>query len=198
MIRPKVFICHNEVNFRPTEFAIRIVDLIGCTPVIAEKEPKLSRVVSEHVFETMDSCDAVILIATPDEDSPHGKTCSQSVFTELVSLQKSEKFKGRYVVIKEESVAFPKTPMIQIPAYYEFKEPDLSPIAEAILVELGGMKLFRNAYEFYSNDMIIHELTGMLSQLKDAIGQLPKDKADAIIVFIEGFMKGYIKRVREG
>ena len=54
----KIFISHNEVNFGPTEYAIRIIDYIGCIPVIAKKQPKLTRPVSSLVTGTIDLCDA--------------------------------------------------------------------------------------------------------------------------------------------
>lgn len=60
MKKNRIFITHCETNLCPTEYAIEIIFLIGCIPVIAEKEPKLSRTVRNVVYDSMDSCDAVI------------------------------------------------------------------------------------------------------------------------------------------
>ena len=165
MAKPRVFISHCENNFGPTDFAIRIIDLIGCTPVIAEKQPKLSRTVLGLVFDSMNSCDAVIVIATADRDNQSGKEPSQGVLVEIGQLQKTEKFKGKYVIIKEKSVVL--GPMIP-EARYKFNGKDLSPIAEAILIELGSMGLFKNYYELPGSDMrMMYELMDVLSQFRD-------------------------------
>ena len=165
MPRKRVFISHSENNFGPTEYAIRIIDLIGCVPVIAEGEPKLSRTVANLVSDSMDSCDAVVVIATSDRDGTNGKEPSQGVLVEIGQLQTNEKFKtGKYIIIKEESVVM--GPMIP-EARYKFSMSDYAPLAEAILIELGSMDLFRNYYELPGSDLKLHELMETLSQLKD-------------------------------
>lgn len=160
----KVFICHNEVNFGPTDYAIRIIDYIGCIPVIAEKQPKLSKPVRSLVTDSMDSCDATIVIATPDRDGPNGKEPSQSVLVEIGRLQESKKFKERYIIIKEESVML--GPMIP-ETYYKFNNTNYSGIAEAILIELSSMGLFKNYYELPGSEINIHDLLQNLYQLKN-------------------------------
>lgn len=165
MQRKRVFISHNENNFGPTDYAIRIIDLIGCVPVIAEREPKLSRTVASLVSDSMDSCDAVVVIATSDRDGTNGKEPSQGVLVEIGQLQTNEKFKtGKYFIIIEESVVL--GPMIP-EARYKFSMSDYAPLAEAILIELGSMDLFRNYYELLGSDLKLHELMETLSQLKD-------------------------------
>lgn len=165
MQRKRVFISHNKNSFGPTEYAIRIIDLIGCVPVIAEGEPKLSRTVASLVSDSMDSCDAVVVIATPDRDGTNGKEPSQGVLVEIGQLQTNEKFKtGKYFIIIEESVVL--GPMIP-EARYKFSMSDYAPLAEAILIELGSMDLFRNYYDLPGSDLKLHELMETLSQLKD-------------------------------
>ena len=164
MQRKRVFISHSKNNFGPTEYAIRIIDLIGCVPVIAEREPKLSRTVASLVSDSMDSCDAVVVIATSDRDGTNGKEPSQSVLVEIGQLQENEKFTGKYFIIKEESVVL--GPMIP-EARYKFSMSNYAPLAEAILIELGSMDLFRNYYELPGSDLKLHELMETLSQLKD-------------------------------
>ena len=164
MQRKRVFISHSENNFGPTEYAIRIIDLIGCVPVIAEREPKLSRTVASLVFDSRDSCDAVVVIATSDRDGTNGKEPSPGVLVEIGQLQENEKFTGKYFIIKEESVVL--GPMIP-EARYKFSMSNYAPLAEAILIELGSMDLFRNYYELPGSDLKIHELMETLSQLKD-------------------------------
>ena len=144
-----MFISHCENELKPTDYAIRLIDLIGCVPVIAEREPKLSRTVQSLVSDTMDSCDAVVVIATPDRDSTNGKEPSQGVLVEIGQLQQNEKFKGKYFIIKEESVVLGA----MIPeARYKFSMSDHAPIAEALLLELGSMGLFRNYFEIPGSD----------------------------------------------
>ncbi|HEY9247151.1 MAG TPA: hypothetical protein VIO11_09920 [Candidatus Methanoperedens sp.] len=164
MERKKVFISHCETNFDPTAYAISIIDLIGCIPVVAEREPKLSRKVRSLVSDSMDMCDAVIVIATPDRDGSNGKEPSQGVLVEIGQLQKIEKLKDKYVIIKEESVVF--GPMVS-EARYKFTMQNYAPIAEAILIELGSMGLFRNYYAIPGSDLKIHELMEVLSQLRE-------------------------------
>lgn len=164
MGKPRIFISHCESNFEPTDYAIRIVDAIGCVPVVAEKEPKLSRIVRSLAYDTLESCDAAVVIATPDSDSALGKSPSQGVLVEIGRIQSLDAFKGKYVIIQEESVVL--SPMIP-EARYKFKMGNYGPLAEAILVELGSMGLFRNYYEIPGSDMQIHELMDTLSQLKE-------------------------------
>ncbi len=144
MPKKKVFVSHCEGELKPTDYAIRIIDLIGCVPVIAEREPKLSRNVLSLVSDTMDSCDAVVVIATPDRDGTNGKEPSQGVLVEIGQLQQNGKFEGKYFILKEESVVL--GPMIP-EARYKFNMSDHAPIAEALLLELGSMGLFRNYFE---------------------------------------------------
>jgi hypothetical protein len=112
----------------------------------------------------MDSCDAVIVIATPDDDSPMGKTPSQAVSVEIGRIQEIKKFENRYVIIKEETVKFGS----MIPeVYYKFTMNDYGPIAEAILIELGSMGLFKNHYELRGSELQIQELMETLVKLRD-------------------------------
>jgi hypothetical protein len=164
MPKKKVFISHCEDEFKPTDYAVRIIDLIGCVPVIAEREPKLSRNVRSLVSDTMDSCDAVVVIATPDRDGTNGKEPSQGVLVEIGQLQQNKRFKDKYLIIKEESVIL--GPMIP-EARYKFSMSNYAPIAEALLLELGSMGLFRNYFEIPGSDNKIHELMETLFQLKE-------------------------------
>lgn len=180
MPKKKVFVSHCEGELNPTDYAIRLIDLIGCVPVIAEREPKLSRNVLSLVSDTMDSCDAVVVIATPDRDGTNGKEPSQGVLVEIGQLQQNGKFKGKYFIIKEESVAL--GPMIP-EARYKFSMSDYGPIAEALLIELGSMGLFRNYFEIPGSDNKIHELMETLSQFKELgkKGALKKEQFNEII-----------------
>lgn len=180
MSKKKVFVSHCENEIKPTDYAIRLIDLIGCVPVIAEREPKLSRNVLSLVSDTMDSCDAVVVIATPDRDNTNGKEPSQGVLVEIGQLQQNEKFKGKYFIIKEESVVL--GPMIP-EARYKFSMLNYAPIAEALLLELGSMGLFRNYFEIPGSDNKIHELMETLSQLKELgkKGALKKEQFSEII-----------------
>jgi Predicted nucleotide-binding protein containing TIR-like domain len=165
-MKPKIFISHCERNFGPTDFAMRIIRDLGCVPIIAEEQPKLSRDIRSLVKSSMDSCDAVIVIATPDSDSPTGKTPSQSVSQEIGWIQENKKFKNRYVILKEKSVKL--GPMIQ-EGYYPFIMSDYGPIAEAILIELGSMGLFKNYYELKGSEFQILELLETLVKLRDLV-----------------------------
>ena len=179
MSKPRIFISHSDTNFPPTDYAIRIIDLIGCIPVIAEREPKISRTVQTLVFDSMDTCDAVVVIATPDRDGPNGKEPSQGVLVEIGQLQISDKFRGKYFIIKEKSVVL--GPMIP-EARYQFENGNYSPIAEAILIELNSMGLFSNYYALPGSDMELHTLMETLSQLRDLIkkGLINKDQTKEI------------------
>ncbi len=164
MGKPKIFISHCEKNFDPTDYAIRMIDLIGCIPVIAETTPKLSRPVLSLVNDSMYSCDAAVVIATPDVNGARKKEPSQGVLVEIGKLQEHSKLKGKYVIIKEENVTL--GPMIP-EARYKFSLKDYSPIAEAILIELGAMGFFKNYYELPGSELQMHELMSVLTNLKE-------------------------------
>ena len=194
MNRPRVFISHCEKNFKPTAFAIGIIDLIGCIPVIAEKAPKKSRPVSSLVFDTIDSCDAALVIATPDTNGSSGKSPSQSVTVEIGNLQIMERLKGKYFIVKEESVnlgaMIPET-------HYKFSGSDYAPIAEAILIELGSMGLFRNYYELPGSDLKLHELMETLSQLRN-MSSSGVVKKEIIQTAVEDIIKNTVENIMQG
>lgn len=180
MAEPRIFISHSETNFSPTDYAIRIIDLLGCIPVIAEQQPKLSRPVQNLVCDTMDSCDAAIVIATPDRDGPYGKEPSQGVLWEMGRLKDHPKLKNRYIIIKEKSVSL--GPMIPA-ATYEFEDGNYSPIAEAILIELNSMGLFSNYYSLPGSDIKeLQTLMEIFSKLRDLIKKriITKDMVEKI------------------
>jgi hypothetical protein len=194
MVKPRIFISHCETNFAPTDYAIRVIDLIGCSPVIAELQPKLSRTVPGLVSDSMDSCDAVVVIATPDRDGKSGKEPSQSVLVEIGQLQKIPKFKGKYIIIKEETVVLSS----MIPEVrYKFDTSDLSSIAEAILIELGSMGLFSNYYALPGSELKIHELMETLSQLRD-LGAKGALKPDIFKDSIEDLIRKTVENLTMG
>ena len=193
-MKPRIFISHCERNFGPTDFAIRIIDALGCIPVIAETQPKLSRNIGSLVKSSMDSCDAVIVIATPDDDSPKGKTPSQAVSVEIGRIQEIKKFENRYVIIKEETVKFGS----MIPeVYYKFTMNDYGPIAEAILIELGSMGLFKNHYELRGSELQIQELMETLVKLRDLF-QSKLLKEEGLKEVIDELSKRMIEVVKRG
>lgn len=164
MPKPRIFISHSENNRGPTDFTIKILHYLGCIPVIAEDLPRSNFSVPALVADTMDSCDAVIVIATPDTGDKDAKNPSQGVLIEIGQLQKSEKFQGKYFIIKEESVAL--SPMIP-ESRYKFSDNNYGPIAEAIIIELTSMGFLKNYYELKGSDLKIHELMETLDQLRE-------------------------------
>jgi hypothetical protein len=194
MKRPRIFISHCEKSFGPTDYAIRIIDLIGCVPVIAETQPKLSRTVPSLVSGTLDSCDGAVVIATPDVKGESGWGPSQGVVLEIRDLQKTDKFEGKYFIIKEESVSF--SPMIP-EARYKFPMNDYAPLSEAILLETGGMGFFRNYYELPGSDLNLHELMETLDSIK---GLLKKGllKDEQINHMVKKLTKDLIEKLKQG
>ena len=164
MTKPRIFISHSERNFGPTDYAIRIIDLLGCIPVIAETQPKMSRPVRSLVQDSMDTCDAVIVILTPDIEDGDKKSPSQGPLVEIGQLQKHEKLKDRYVIIKEKTVTL--GPMIP-EARYSFEMGDYGPIAEAILIELSAMGLYSNYYSMEGSEYGLHELMKLINEIND-------------------------------
>jgi hypothetical protein len=79
------------------------------------------------------------------------------------------------VIIKEETVKF--GPMIP-EVYYKFSMNNFGPIAEAILIELGSMGLFKNHYELRGSELQIQELMETLAKLRDLFqSNLLKDES---------------------
>jgi hypothetical protein len=145
---------------------MRLLHYLGCIPVIAENMPRSTRTIPDIVNASMDSCDAVIVIATADLDEAHNSHPSQGVLIELGILKNSEKFKGKYFIIKEDCVNL--SPMIP-DSRYKFTNADFGPIAEAIIIELTSIGLLRNYYELKGSDLKIHELMEYLDQLRDLV-----------------------------
>lgn len=194
MGRKKVFISHCENNFDPTAYAIHIIELVGCIPVVAEREPKLSRDVKTVVYDLMNKCDAVIVIATPDRIGPTGMEPSPGVLMELGHLQENERFKNKYVIIKEESVVLGA---MSSEARYKFTMSDCAPIAEAILIELGSMRLFRNYYELPGSDSNIHELMEIFYQLRE-MGIKKELSPENFERVIEELIRNTVKKLMNG
>jgi hypothetical protein len=173
--KPRIFISHNEKNREPTDYTIRLLRYLGCSPIIAEEMPHFNRTVSNLVDNSMEACDAVIVIATPDMDGTLGKSPSQGVLVEIGKIQNNEKFKGKYFIIKEETVIL--GPMIP-EARYKFSLSNFGPIAEAVLIELGSMGFFKNYYEMKGSELKIHELIETLAQLKELFDKNVFDKQE--------------------
>jgi hypothetical protein len=172
----------------PTNFAMRIVELLGCIPIIAERQPKGSNSVHEVVTNNMNSCDAVIVIATRDQNNGENYSPSNGVSEELGILKNSEKFKNKYFVILEKGVVLSA---MNSTARYSFTSDNLAPLAEAILIELGSMGIFRNYYEMPGSEMEVHKLMETLAALKMTVnnGHLNKDKfKDAVEEIIQQFV----------
>jgi hypothetical protein len=165
--KPRIFISHSEKNREPADYAMRLLAYLGCTPVIAEEIPRSNRTIPDLVNDSMESCDAVIVIVTAEINDSNNSP-SQGVLIELGLLKKSEKFKGRYFIIKEESVTL--SPMIP-DSRYKFSKSNFGPIAEAIIIELTSMGLLRNYYEIKGSDLKIHELMEYLDQLRNLANQ---------------------------
>ena len=172
--KPKIFISHCEKNMGPTDYASRIIDLIGCEPIIAEKMPKGSSSVLDDVKNNLNYCDAVVVIATADQRNGEKFSPSNGVSEELGILKSNEKFKGKFFVIIEDGVVL--SAMNDI-AWYTFSKNNYALIAEAILIELGSMGLFRNYYEMPGSELEIHRLMETLSSLRDLVEkkQIQKD-----------------------
>ena len=164
----------------PTDFAAKIIKLIGCEPVIAEVQPKGSKSVHDVVSDAMNSCDAVIVIATADLQNGEKSSPSSGISEELGILKAPEKLKGKYFVILEQGVVLSAMNSI---ARYSFTKEDLSQIAIAILIELGSMGLFRNYYEMPGSELQIHKLMETLASLKDHVekGHIQKDVYNEVV-----------------
>jgi Predicted nucleotide-binding protein containing TIR-like domain len=165
MEKPKIFISHCQDNFKPTDYAIRIIDALGCTPVIAENQPKLSRPISNLVISTFDKCDIILVIATADlTDKKNGKAPSRGVLQEVGMIKKSKKHKGKYFIVKESGV---NLGAMSSETYYEFSKNNLGTIAEAILIELGSMGAFKNYFELKGSEYKFHEFIESIHSLKE-------------------------------
>lgn len=179
--KPKIFISHCQDNMAPTEYAMRIIRLLGCEPIIAEDQAKGSRTVNEVVVEHMENCDAVIVIATADVKKDENKyTPSSGVIMEIGRLSDSDKFKNRYFIVKEDNVVLSA---MSAENRYSFTAGNFGPIAHAILLELGAMGLFQNYHEMPGSQMQMHTLMETLDSLKKIKnnGHLPREMAEPVI-----------------
>ena len=147
----------------PTEYAMRIIELLGCEPIIAERQPKGSNSVNDVVRNILETCDAAIVIATKDLQNGDTFSPSNGVSVEMGLLETNPKFKSKYFVVIEEGVTLSAMNNM---AWTSFKKNDFGPIATAILVELGSMNLYKNYYEMPGSELEMHKLIETLSQLK--------------------------------
>ena len=195
MSKPRIFLSHSEKCREPTDYAARLLHYLGCIPVIAENMPRGSRTIPDIVNASMDTCDAVIVIATADLDGSSNNP-SQGVLIELGILKGSEKFQGRYFIIKEDVVTL--SPMIP-DSRYKFTSNNFSNIAEAIIIELTSMGLLKNYYELKGSELKIHELMEYLDQLRNlAIEKIlsPEQFKECVENLIRKTVEGIIARVK--
>lgn len=164
MLKPRIFISHCEKNMEATDYAIRIIHALGCTPVIAERVPKKSRSIHLVVRDSMNSCEAVVVIATPDLQNGKKFSPSNGVSGELAILRNGKKWKNRYFVVKEENVVLSA---MSDEARYTFIKGNYSEIAFAIITELDAMNLFKNYYELKGSELKIHDLLDTFHHLKE-------------------------------
>lgn len=195
MGKPRIFIshCQND-NTGPTEYAANLIYLLGCIPVIAEDEPKLAKSVQHMVTDSMNSCDAVLVVATPDNNGGSANVPSPGVLVEIGKMQEIDRFKGRCIVVKEESVSL--TPMVNV-TYYKFSLSDYSNIARALLIELGSMGLFCNYYGLPGSELALHELIEILSQLRDLRQRGALDH-ESFIKSVEDNIRKIVEKITQG
>lgn len=165
MYRPRIFISHCEKKMAPTEYAMRIISLLGCEPVIAERQAKGSKSVNGVVNMGMNSCDAVIVIATADLKNGKKYSPSSGVSLELGKLKNSRKFKSKYFIVKQDNVDLSA---MNEEARYTFSDSNYGPIAEAILIELGSMELYTNSVSLHTGDREISKFIETLFSLRKA------------------------------
>jgi hypothetical protein len=171
--KPKIFVSHCERTPGPTEFSCRLIDLMGCIPVLAEAEPKFTRPVSGVVHGGMDECDAAIVLLTPDDNVGGHWHPSGSVTVEVGNLQTHPTLKGRFLVLKEESV---ELPAMQNETYTVFKPGNYGPIATALLSELGALGLFINHHAMAGSDFPLQGLADMASNIRGLARTVALDK----------------------
>lgn len=191
---PKIFISHCEKSMAPTEYAIRIIELLGCVPMIAERQAKGSNSVNDVVRNLLDTCDAAMVIVTGDQTNGDKRTPSNGVSVELGILETIPKFKSKYFVVIEEGVTMSAMNNM---AWTSFTMSNFAPIATAILAELGSMNLFRNYYQMPGSDSNLHQVLETLNALKTvgANGALNNDLfKSSVSTLITEFINNYTNK----
>jgi hypothetical protein len=140
----------------------------------------------------LDSCDAAIVIATAEYEGENGMNPSQGVLVEIGQLQKTEKFKGKYFIIKEDAVNF--SPMVP-ESRYKFSKTNFGPIAEAMIIELTSMGLLKNYHEMKGSELKIHELIETLAQLKELYEKNVFDNKEQFKHYVEKIIQKIVNRV---
>jgi hypothetical protein len=72
-----------------------------------------------------------------------------------------------------------------------------APIAEAIVIELGSMRLFRNYYELPGSDSNIHELMEIFYQLRE-MGIKKELSPENFERVIEELIRNTVKKLMNG
>lgn len=191
MSKPRIFISHSEKNREPTNYVINLLHYLGCIPVVVEDLPRCNSTVTSLVKGSMESCDAIVVIATADLEGESGNSPSQGVTVEIGRLQDNDKFKGKWFIIKEDTVNF--GPMIP-ESRYKFSKTNFGPIAEALIIELVSMGLLKNYYEMKGSELKIHELMEYLDQLRELANKKILDP-EHFEVCVKNLIKNTVDRI---
>ena len=138
-----IFIGHGK-NKKALEELKKILDQFDVPYKVAEEEPHLGRPISEKVKETMDQCDAAVLIFTADEELRDLKEepvwrPSENVIHELGAA--GYRYGTRIMILKDERVKMASN--YSDLGYISFEEGNLSSKATDVLQELIGFKILR-------------------------------------------------------
>jgi predicted nucleotide-binding protein len=115
----------------------RFIRTLGPVPVIVKHEPSGGAAVDDMVPALMESCDAVVVLATSDEAVGDRRQPRPNVLHEIGLAQ--EKLKGRVIYLKETGCTFPSN--INPKIWEDFTQTDLAPAFMKIAKELKAFKL---------------------------------------------------------
>jgi len=138
-----IFVGHGKNKKALTELK-KILDQFDVPYKVAEEEPHLGRPISAKVKETMDECDAAILIFTADEElrDLNGEPVwrpSENVVHELGAA--GYRYGTRIMILKDERIRMASN--YSDLGYIAFEEGHLSSKATEVLKELIGFKILR-------------------------------------------------------
>jgi len=138
-----IFIGHGK-NKKALDELEKILRQFNVPYKVAEAEPNLGRPISAKVKETMDECDAAILIFTADEElrDLEGEAVwrpSENVVHELGAA--GYRYGTRIMILKDERVHMASN--YSDLGYIAFEEGNLSSKATEVLKELIGFKILR-------------------------------------------------------
>jgi hypothetical protein len=135
--KARVFVTHGHADDVLDAVVHFIEDDLQLTAVVVKREPSRGAAVDDRVEALMDSCDAVVILATADDIVGDNTQPRPNVIHEIGLAQ--AKMPTRIIYLKEEGAMFPSNVGPKI--WESFNRGNYGPVFSKIVRELRGLDL---------------------------------------------------------